>query len=151
MVERLRLVEAAHLHRPFHRLTRAADGERAVAFARDRHGAAVDCGRKRTVNLKLGRAGGLAPVKRRIVEERKPHGALDFEGAVAGQKYRRGVGIDPLDRRAAISCGVAQKFDHRLLRGSGRVHPRPRVDASIDPANIAGLIQINARLGRIRS
>ena len=30
MIERLRLVEAPHLDRPFHRLTRAADGERAV-------------------------------------------------------------------------------------------------------------------------
>ncbi len=30
MIERLRLIEAPHLHRPFHRLTRAADGEGAV-------------------------------------------------------------------------------------------------------------------------
>ncbi len=132
MIERLRLVEAPHLHRPFHRLAAAADGKHTVFRSRDRHGAAVDCGRVRVVYLELGRASGLAPVERRIIEERKAHGALDLEGALAGQKYRRRMGIDSLDRRAAVGCGVAKKVDHRLLRGIGRVHPCPRVDANID-------------------
>ena len=151
MIERLRLVEAPHLHRPFHRLAGAADGERAVFLARDRHRAAVDRRREGSIDLDLGRAGGLAPVERRIIEERKAHRALDLEGALAGQKYRRGMGVDSLDRRAAMGCGVAKKVDHRLLRGFGRVHPCPRVDATIDRTNNAGLIQINTRLGRIRS
>src|SRR5665647_1269856 len=91
--------------------------------ARDRHRAAVDCRRIGMIDLELGHAGGLAFGQGGIIEERKAHGALDLESAAAGQEYRRGMGIDPLDRRAAMGCGVAKKIDHRLLRGSGRAHP----------------------------
>ena len=123
MIERLHLVETPHLHRPFHRCALAADGQRAVVRARDRHRAAVDCRRIGMIDLELGHAGGLAFGQGGIIEERKAHGALDLESAAAGQEYRRGMGIDPLDRRAAMGCGVAKKIDHRLLRGSGRAHP----------------------------
>ena len=135
MVERLRLVETPHLHRPFRRLAFAADGERAVFVARDRHHATIDRRRVRTVHLDLGRAGGLAPVERRIIEERKAHGALDLEGAVAGQKYRRRMGINSLDRRAAMGCGPPEKIDHCLLRGFGRAHLCLRVSATIGRSN----------------
>src|ERR1019366_7271557 len=60
MIERLRLVETPHLHRPFYRLTLTADGEHAVFRARDRHRAAVDCRRIGMIDLELGHAGGLA-------------------------------------------------------------------------------------------
>ena len=60
MVESLRLVEAGHLDRPFHRRALAADGEVAVGLTRDRHDAAVDGGRIGAVDRDLGGAGGLA-------------------------------------------------------------------------------------------
>ena len=150
MIERLRLVEASHLHGPFHRLADAADRKRTVFFARDRHRAAVDCRRVGSIDLNLGGAGGTAPVERGIIEEREAHGALDLEGAVTRQKYRRGMGIDTLDRHAAVGCGGAKKVDRRLLRGFARVHFCPWVAATIDRTNNAGLIHINTPHGRMR-
>ena len=151
MVERLRLVEAPHLHRPFHRLAVAADGERAVFLARDRHRAAINRRRIRSIDLDLGRAGGLALLKRRIIEERKAHGALDLEGAVAGQKDQCCMGVDSLDRHAAMGCGSPRKSITACCEVPAGLIACPRVAATIDRTNNAGLIQINTSLGRMRS
>ena len=60
------------------------------------------------------------------------------------------MGIDSLDRRAAMGRGVAQKIDHRLLRGFGRMHPVLEL-ALLSAQPIAGLIHINTLLCRMRS
>ncbi len=115
-VERRVLVEAAHFDRPFdracrHRRARAGrPASRVIA-----HHAAVDLGRERPVDAKLRLAGALALGERRIVQERKAHRALDLEGAVAGEKHRGRMGIDALDRLAAMGRGVGQQGEDRLL------------------------------------
>ena len=115
MVERLGLVEAAHLHRPFDRLAAAADGK-AAGPARDRHHAAIDRRRERAVDLDLGLAGRFALLQRGIIEERKTHRALDLERALAGKEYRGRMGVDARDRRAAVGRRSGQKFHDGLLR-----------------------------------
>jgi hypothetical protein len=72
------LVEADHFHRPFNWLADPVQGERAVAFARDRHDPAIELRRKSAVDLELGLAGGLALSERGIVEERIADGAFDL-------------------------------------------------------------------------
>ena len=123
MIERLGLVEAGHLDRPFHRLAVAADGEGAAAGARDRHDPLVDRRRERPVDLDLGLAGGLALFERGIVEKGECHRALDLEGAPAAQKHSRRMGVDPPHRLAAF--GAAEEVQHRLLRRIGLGHLAP--------------------------
>lgn len=86
MIERLRLVEAPHLDRPFHRLARTTDREVAVGSLRDHHYAPVYRGRVGAVDLYFGLAGGPAFRQRQIIKERKAHGALDLEGALRPRK-----------------------------------------------------------------
>ena len=109
MVEGARLVEAAHLDRPFDGRALAGDCQPSVGFAGDREHAAVDLRRERRVDGKLGLASLLAPAERRIVEKRKAHGALDFQRAIAGEKHRRRMGIDALDRVPAMACRIGEK------------------------------------------
>src|SRR5262249_52432197 len=113
--ERRVLVEAVHLDRPFHRRAGAIELEGAVLLARDRHHAAVNLGRERPIDPKLRLAGALALGEGRIVEKRKAHRALDLQRAVAGEKYRGGMGIDALDRLAAMGRGVGEQREDRLL------------------------------------
>ena len=87
MIERARLVEAAHLDRPFDRGAGAANGEPAVRFAGDRFDAAVDFRRVRGVHVELRFAGLAAFGERRVIQKGKAHGALDLERAIAGEKY----------------------------------------------------------------
>jgi hypothetical protein len=93
-IERLRLVEAPHVDRPLDRLAVAAERKGAVATARHRDDATVKLRRKGPVGLDLGEAGGLALRERREVEEGETDGALDLEGALAGQEHDSGVGVD---------------------------------------------------------
>ena len=88
-VERRVFVEAAHLERPFDRRAGAVEREPAAVLARDRDHAAVDVGRERSIDAKLGLAGFFALGECRIVQKGKAHGALDLQGALAGEKYRR--------------------------------------------------------------
>ena len=115
MIERALLVETAHLDRPFDGGPGAGDREPAVGFASDRLDAAVDFRRVRGVDGELGFARLLALVERRIIEEGKAHRALDFEGAIAGEKHRRRVRIDAVDLLVAVGRGIAQKGQHFLL------------------------------------
>src|SRR3974390_3490221 len=115
MVERLRLIEAAHLHRPFHRLACASNGESAVFLLSNRQHAAVYLRCERAVDLDLVLAGCFALCQCRIIEERETHSALDLERALARQKYRRGMGIDTFDRRTPVGGGSLKKIDYRLL------------------------------------
>src|SRR3974377_2549026 len=112
MVKRLRLIEAAHLRRPFHRLACAGNGKGAVFFLRDRQHAAVYLRCERAVDLDLGLAGCFALCQCRIIEGRKSHCALDLERALARQKYRRGMGIDTFARRTPVSGGGLKKNDY---------------------------------------
>src|SRR5947207_3903010 len=73
-------------------------------------------------------AGGLALGKRRIIEEWEAHGALDFEGALAGQKHRGRVRVDALDRSAPMRCLVGKECKHLLL-ALALAHARHRCSA----------------------
>src|SRR6202034_4393260 len=81
VIERARLVEAGHLHRPLDRRPVAANREPAVGLARDRDDAAVDLRRIGRIHGKLGLARLLALIERRIVKEGKAYRALDFQRA----------------------------------------------------------------------
>ena len=115
-VERLVLVEAPHLDRPFDRLARSVDREAAVSGSRNRHHAPVDCGRVGAVDLDLGRAGAFAFFQRRVIEERKPHRALDLEGAWACQEHRGGMGVDAGHRLATVDFRPGEEVEDCLLR-----------------------------------
>jgi hypothetical protein len=102
VVERLALVEAAHVDRPFDGLAAAVQREFAAAVADDGDDAAVYFGRIGCVDLEFGFARGFALFEGRIIEERKFHRPLDLEHAVPGEEYRGGVGVDALYVAAAI-------------------------------------------------
>src|SRR5262249_54081605 len=106
MVKCLLFVETRHLDGPFDRLARAAEPQRAGSVASDRHHPVVKLRCEAAVDVEFGEAGGLAPVQGRIVEKRKPHRALDLVGAVAGEKYRRRMGVEARDLAAAVGGGI---------------------------------------------
>ena len=103
MIERLAVVEARHVDRPFHRLALAADRE-AIALTRNGDHAAIDSRRIGAVDLELGLAGRFAPFQRGKIQERKLHRAFDLERARACQKTGR-MGIDAPYARAAMRRG----------------------------------------------
>src|SRR6185295_2965875 len=59
-VKSLALVKAAHLDRPFDRITLAAHGKTAVWLAGDGRDSAIDRRRERAIDRNFGFAGGLA-------------------------------------------------------------------------------------------
>jgi hypothetical protein len=122
MIERLGLVEAAHLDRPFDHLAVTPDRKAAVGRTRDRHHAAIDLRGIALIDLDLGLAGDLALGERRKVEEREFDRALDLEHALAGEKHHRRMGIDALDFRAAMGRRIAEQRKHRLLGSRVGVH-----------------------------
>ena len=137
MIERQRIVEAAHLDRPFDRLAAPVECERAVRRARDRHHPQIDLRRERPVDLKLRLAGGLALLQRGEIQKRKPHRALDLQRALAGQEYRGRMGVDPFDRgppwvagsasRASTgACGSSPAFIPSAFRSTVSPRPTPR-------------------------
>src|SRR5262245_17005616 len=114
-VERCVLVEAAHFERPFHRGAAAIERQPAVRLARDRKHAAVDIGRKRTIDLKLRLAGALAPGNGRIVEEGKADRTLDLQGTLTDEKHRGGMSIDALDRATVMDRGIGKEREDGVL------------------------------------
>ncbi len=115
MVERALFVEPPHFDCPFDGRTIAADRESSIGLPRDGDHAAIDFGRIGRIDRKLGVAGGLALVERRIVEEWEAHGALDLQHLIADEKNRCGVGIDALDRAAAMRGRGGQKGKYLVL------------------------------------
>ncbi len=81
-----------------------------VGFPRDRHHAAINGGREGPVLTSI--SASQAALAFRFGWNSlgtQSARALDLDGAVAGQKYRRGMGIDTLNRRAAMTCGSPRK------------------------------------------
>ena len=109
MIERLVLVEAPHLDRPFDRLSGAVELQPAVGRARDRQHAPVELRGERPVDLQLRQAGGAAFGQGRVVEERKSHRALDLERAIPRQEHDRRMGVDASDLRPPWVDGSARK------------------------------------------
>ena len=125
VIEGLRLVEAAHLDRPFDRRATAVECQSPIRVARDRHDAAIDIRRIGAVDLELGRAGGLALVEGGKIQEGKAHRALDLEHTLVAQEQHRRVSVDALYLAAATGRGAGEKGKDRLLRLDGLVHPLP--------------------------
>jgi hypothetical protein len=117
MIEGLRLVEAAHLDRPFDRLALAGNREPPIRLACDRNDAAIELRRIGAIDGDLSLAGGFALVERGIVEKRELHRPLELEGAVAGEEHHARMGVDTLDRRSAMGRRVGEECEDRLLRG----------------------------------
>ncbi len=113
MVDGLAFVEAAHFDGIFDRFSLAVDLERSVAILRDRDHAVVDLRREPAVYFDLFVAGGLALLKRRIVEKGKTNGAFDLERAAVLEKNRRRMGIDAMNMR--MCRGIGQEGKHFLL------------------------------------
>ena len=87
-----------------------------MKYARDRHQALVDLWRERPVKPQLRFASLSALVESGIVQEGKGHRPLDLESARTCQKNNGSMGVDALDRRAAMGGGIGQERQHRLLR-----------------------------------
>ena len=116
MVERIVLVEARHLDRPFDGFAAAVQGERTTGLARDRHDAAIKLRRKFAIDVEFRLAGGLALIQRRIIEKRVAHRALDLDGALAGQEHDRGMGLAAPYCGAAIGRRIAEQGENSILR-----------------------------------
>src|SRR5262249_35342776 len=92
-----------------------ADRELCRGLARDRHHAAINFRRVGCIHRNLGFACLLALLERRIVEEGKAHVALDLEGAVAGEKNRCRVRVDPLHLLSTIGGRIGEEAEDLLL------------------------------------
>ena len=111
-----RLVEAAHVHRPFDDLAVAAERERAVGRAGDRHAAEIDLGREPTVDLHLARAGRPALLERGEVHVGKANRALDLPGVLAGEEHQVAVRLQAIDlRHVGVGRRVGQERDDGRL------------------------------------
>src|SRR3954452_3641467 len=119
MIERLCLVEAAHLDRPFDRLAFAAYREPSIGLARDRNNAAIELGRIGAIDDNLGLAGGLAFIERGIVEKRERHRSLELEGPLAGEEHHARMSVDALDRCSAMGGRIGEECEDRFLGGGG--------------------------------
>ena len=115
MVDGLALVETAHFDRIFDRHTLAVDIKRSIVALRDRNDATVDLRRELAVDFDLFVAGCFPFLERRIIEKGKADRALDLQRAVAFEKNRRRMGIDPMNMRMRRRIG--QKCEDALLRG----------------------------------
>ena len=115
MVEGSLLIEAPHIDRPFDRRTGSADGELSRGLARDRDHAAINFRRVWRVHRDLGFARLLALLQRRIIEEGKAHGALDLEGAVAGEEHGCRVRIDPQRLISTVGSRIGEEAEDLLL------------------------------------
>jgi hypothetical protein len=87
VIERQPLVETLHVHRPFDRHAVAADDERPIVAARDRHHPAVDVRREGAVDPQFLVAGLFSLCQRRIIEKREADRTLDLQCARAGEKH----------------------------------------------------------------
>ncbi len=114
-IERLRLVEAVHLDRPFDGLPRAPERQRAIPLARDRDDAAIEAGRKRSIGFDFGVACGSAPFQRREIQERKAHRTLDLVGALSSQEHRGRMGVDAAHPGAAMGRRPLQERENVVL------------------------------------
>jgi hypothetical protein len=79
--------------------------------------ATVDLPRELTVDFYLRIAGGLPFRQRRVIEVREMDGALDLQRAVAFEKNRRRMRIDPMDER--MRCGIRKKCEDALFARVG--------------------------------
>src|SRR4051794_32661813 len=107
MIDGLTLVETRHLDRKFDRRTAAIDAQRPVRALRDRNDAMVDLRCERAVYSYFLIAGGFSLLQCRVVQEGKAYGALDLQGAVAFEKNRCRMGIDPMNM--GMSRGIRQE------------------------------------------
>src|SRR6202012_2514956 len=100
---------------PFDWLALAGDRQAPIRLPRDRDDAAIDLRRVGRIDGELRAAGLLAFFQGRRVEERETHPAPDLEHAIAGEEYRRGVGIDAPDLGTAVAVRVGEEAEHFVL------------------------------------
>ena len=116
LIERLRLVKTAHLHRPLDRLAPAIKRETLVRNAGDRHHAAIDVGRVGAVDVDLGLAGGLAFLQSREIEKGKLDRPFDLEHALGREENHRRMSIDARDFATAVRRRIGQQREDFILR-----------------------------------
>ena len=122
MIEQILLAEAFHHDEPIDRFSLAADLE-AVAGTGHRLDGEIDLGRRPAVQLQLALASLVAQGDGREIEEVELHGFLQFVRPLAGEEDMGNMGVDPLDRRAAMSLRIGEKAkDGVLIRCRAIVH-----------------------------
>lgn len=107
------LVKADHLDRKFDRRTRTIDAQNAPAVLSNWDDPAVNLRCELATCCHLLITGRFSLRDRRVIEIRKTNGALDLERAVAFEKHRRCVGIDPTNMR--VDGGVRKKCKDTFL------------------------------------
>src|SRR5262245_17117680 len=120
MIERLAFVEAAHLYSPLDRFAPAAKREIPAKFGSDGHNPTIDRRCECPIDRNLGFTGRPAFLERGKIEKWKPYRPFDLECPLSGQKHRSSMGVDAPDRCSAMTGGIAQEVDHRLLRTACR-------------------------------
>src|SRR5438552_279617 len=91
------------------------DGGGVIAAPRDANDAPIELRGIACIDMQLLFAGTLALLESRIVEKRQPHRALDLQHAIAAEKDRRGVGVDPLGAPRRAEAGTFQKIEYAIL------------------------------------
>ena len=95
MIDGLPLVETGHFNGELDGRAVSIDGQGPVACSGDWDDAAIDLRRELSVDPDLFVAGRLPLRQRRIIQEGKADGTLDLQRAIAFEKNRCRMGIDP--------------------------------------------------------
>jgi hypothetical protein len=135
MVERLRLVEAAQMNRPFDNVTVRSTKRQPARTAPDRHCAEIEVRRIGFVDGDLVLAGGAALFQRRKIHERKEDRPLYLVGVGAGEKNDGAMRVDPRNRSLkSIGRGIGEKGEdlalifrrvHAALHGAAEPQRQP--------------------------
>ncbi|MSQ41871.1 MAG: alpha/beta hydrolase [Dehalococcoidia bacterium] len=119
-VERAIVGEAAHLHRPLHRLALALHGEAAGGRAHDRRHAKIDIEREAAVKLHLGAAEALATLERELADEAEVDGLLRLVDQLTGEEDVRDMRLPQLDGGRMVGvCGRVEQVAHVLRQRRG--------------------------------
>ena len=113
MIDGLTLVEAGHFNREFDRCAISVDAQGSIAVLGDGNDATVDLWRELAIDFDFLFAGGFPLLQRRIIQVWKSDGAFDLQRAVAFEKNRCRMGIDPMDTR--MRGRIRQKCKDALL------------------------------------
>ncbi len=116
-IKRLRLVEPAHVDRPFDDRAFRASKAKSARVAPDRHRAEIEIRRIGAIDGDFVFASSAALFEGRKIHEREENGALDLVDIATSKKNHRAVRIDAFYRRAIkpVSRRIAEKGEDLVL------------------------------------
>ena len=112
-VEQRLLWKLVHLNDPVRRRAAPTERERAVGLASNREDSAVEAWCRATVQPDFCFAHRATTLARREVEVVEPNGPFELVCAIPGEKNDGRVGIDTLDRSAAVGRRCSEEVHDR--------------------------------------